>query len=127
VALIEGAKKLAKLKITCAVTPHHLLWDCEKMKEPLGLLFKMNPPLRPEYDVMGLREALKEGKIDWIETDHAPHALGEKLSPSCPSGYPTLYLYKDFIEKTLPSWGLTNEQIEDLTFNNIKKTFKLNL
>jgi dihydroorotase len=127
VDLVQEAKQKGKIKITCAVTPHHLIWTCEKLKEPMGLLYKMNPPLRPEYDVMGLREALKQGKIDWIETDHAPHTIGEKLHTGYLSGYPSLYLYKELIEKTLPSWGITPEQIEKLTFSNIKNTFKLNL
>ena len=127
VEVVNEAKQKGLIRITCGVTPHHLLWDCEKMKEPLGLLYKMNPPLRPEYDVMGLRESLKQGKIDWIETDHAPHSLGEKLHAGYLSGYPSLYLYKDLIEKTLPLWGIDAKQIENLTFNNIKNTFKLNL
>jgi len=125
VALVEAARKEGKIKITCGVTPHHLLWTCEKLKEPMGLLYKTNPPLRSEYDVMGLREALKQEKIDWIETDHAPHALGEKLSSSYPSGYPSLYLYKELVEKILPTWGITTEQVENLTYKNIVKTFGL--
>jgi len=125
VELVNEAKKSGKIKITCGVTPHHLLWDCEKMKEPLGLLYKMNPPLRPEYDMMSLRESLKQGKIDWIETDHAPHTIGEKLHAGYLSGYPSLYLYKELIEKILPEWGITPEQIENLTYKNIAKTFGL--
>jgi dihydroorotase len=125
VDLVNEAKQRGKIKITCGVTPHHLLWNCEKMKEPLGLLYKMNPPLRDPTEVIALRQYLKEAKIDWIETDHAPHALGEKLSPSCPSGYPSLYLYKNFVEEFLPSLGLNESQIDALTFENIKKTFKI--
>lgn len=127
VKLVNEAKQKGLIKITCAVTPHHLLWNCEKMKEPLGLLYKMNPPLRPEYDVIALRELLKEGKIDWIETDHAPHTIGEKLHSGYLSGYPSLHLYKELIEKILPSWGISNEQIENLTYKNIVKAFGLDL
>ena len=127
VELVNEAKQNGKIKITCGVTPHHLLWDCEKMKEPLGLLYKMNPPLRPEYDMISLRESLKQGKIDWIETDHAPHTIGEKLHAGYLSGYPSLYLYKELIEKHLPEWGISTEQIENLTYKNIVKTFELKL
>jgi len=87
----------------------------------------MNPPLRPEYDMMSLRESLKQGKIDWIETDHAPHTIGEKLHTGYLSGYPSLYLYKELIEKILPLWGISPEQINNLTFGNIVKTFGLKL
>ncbi|MFA6269083.1 MAG: amidohydrolase family protein [archaeon] len=125
--LVTQAKEKGDIKITCGVTPHHLLWCDEKMKESSGLLFKMNPPLRSQSDVSALQEALKEGKIDWIETDHAPHSVGEKLSPNSPSGYPSLYLYKDFVEKFLPSLGITNKQIEIMTYRNIVKTFGLKI
>ena len=113
--------------ITCGITPHHLLWDEEQMNLPQGLLYKMNPPLRKKEDVFALRELLKQGKIDWIETDHAPHQVGEKLHGCCPSGYPSLYLYKDFVEKFLPSLGLDEEQINRLTFDNIVQAFKLDV
>jgi dihydroorotase len=127
VEIVWKAKQEGKIKITCGVTPHHLLWDCEKMKEPMGILYKMNPPLRPEYDMIGLRESLKQGKIDWIETDHAPHTIGEKLHSGYLSGYPSLYLYKELVENKLPSWGITPEQVEKLTFSNIKSAFNLKL
>ena len=120
--LIEEARK--KIKITCGVTPHHLFWDESKLNESHGLLYKMNPPLRSKEDVDGLRIGLKQDQIDWIETDHAPHTIGEKLYKGYPSGYPSLYLYKKCVEELLPEIGLSNQQIENLTFNNIKKTFK---
>lgn len=125
VELINSAR--SEINITCGVTPHHLLWDETKMNSDVGLLYKMNPPLRSKDDVITLREFLKSGKIDWIETDHAPHAIGEKLHKGYPSGYPSLYLYKELVEKFLPMLGLNQKQIDDLTFNNIVKTFNLDL
>lgn len=121
VDLIDKARK--EIKITCGVTPHHLHWDDSKLKGDHGLLYKMNPPLRSKEDVKALQRYLKEGKIDWIETDHAPHAIGEKLHSGYPSGYPSLYLYKKCVENFLPSLGLSEKQIEDITFNNIIKAF----
>jgi dihydroorotase len=103
-----------------------LLWNEEKLKGEHGLLYKINPPLRSERDVEALRDGLKNGLIDWIETDHAPHTIGEKLHKGYPSGYPTLYLYKKLVEETLPEWGFRKEEIEKLTFSNISKTFGLN-
>ncbi|MDD3101834.1 MAG: dihydroorotase [Patescibacteria group bacterium] len=123
VELIDRARK--EIKITCGVTPHHILWSNEMLKQPDGLLYTTNPPLRDKKDVKKLRKYLKDGKIDWIETDHAPHIIGEKLfSPYCP-GYPSLYLYKNFTEKFLPSIGLSKKQIKKITFENIRKTFKI--
>jgi len=123
--VINAARKEGKIKITCGVTPHHLLWSEEKLKGEHGLLYKMNPPLRSERDVEALRDGLKNGLIDWIETDHAPHSIGEKLHKGYPSGYPTLYLYKKLVEEKLPEWGLSKEQIEKITFTNIKNAFGL--
>ena len=74
-----------------------------------------------------MQELLKQGKVDWIETDHAPHTVGEKLHNGFPSGYPTLYIYKEFVEEFLPSLGISEEQIDKLTFNNIINTFELRL
>lgn len=121
--LVEQARP--KIKITCGVTPHHLMWSENKFKEPAGLLYKTNPPLRSEEDVQALRQYLKQGKIDWIETDHAPHAIGEKLFGDYPSGFPSLYLYRHCVEEFLPALGLNRQEIENLTFGNINKVFKI--
>ena len=122
IELIDRARK--EIKITCGVTPHHLLWDNEMLNRPDGLLYKINPPLRDKKDVEKLRQCLKEEKIDWIETDHAPHAIGEKLFPPYLSGYPSLYLYRDFVEKFLPTLGINEKSIKNLTFKNIYKAFE---
>ena len=125
VELVNEAKK--EIKITCEVTPHHGMWSNEKLKEDNGLLYKMNPPLRDEKDVKALQECIKKGKIDFIGTDHAPHTIGEKLYGSHPSGCPSLYNYKEFVEEFLPRVGVSEEQIKNMTFNNINKTFNLEL
>lgn len=121
VELIDEAR--GEIRITCGVTPHHIIWDNEKLKRG-GLLYKMNPPLRNRKDVVRLRQYIKKGKVDWIETDHAPHAIGEKLYPPYLSGYPSLYLYRDFVENFLPGIGLDKNLIRKLTFENIYRTFE---
>jgi len=121
VKLVDEARK--DMKITCGATPHHILWDMEMQRRPDGLLYKMNPPLRDWDDVSSMRQMLRDGKIDWIETDHAPHAVGEKLFLPYLSGYPSLYLYKSFINEFLPTIGIDNKQIEGLTNGNILKAF----
>lgn len=120
--LVDKARK--KIRITCAVTPHHILWTNEMLKRPDGLLYKTNPPLRDKKDVLKLRKYLKTGMIDWIETEHAPHQVGEKMFPPYASGFPSLYLYKYFINEFLPKIGLSKRQIKKLTFDNIYRVFR---
>ncbi len=113
------------MTITCGVTPHHLLWSSAQSKGANGLLYKVNPPLREPSDTIALRQALKEGDINWIETDHAPHPISEKLYPPYASGYPSLCLYQHLIEEILPLWGLSDNIIQNMTHKNIVEVFKL--
>ncbi len=76
VELIEWAKSRG-IKVTAEVTPHHLVLTEEEMEE-FDADYKMNPPLRSKEDVEALRKALKEGVIDIIATDHAPHSREDK-------------------------------------------------
>lgn len=121
VALIKSVR--AEIRITCGVTPHHLLWANTQMNNRDGLLYKVNPPLRELGDCIALRQALKAGDIDWIETDHAPHPISEKLYPPYASGYPSLCLYGDLVDNILPMWGFDKEMVKNVTCNNIKKVF----
>lgn len=126
VDLVLEAKK--HLLITCAVTPHHLLYTDEEMKKELiGLFYKVNPPLRDRKRVEKLREYLREGKIDWIETDHAPHTFEDKFGPSHCSGIPSLRGYRDFLSWLHKELKLPWEEIEKLTYWNIIKVFRLKL
>ncbi|MGH9749926.1 MAG: dihydroorotase [Candidatus Polarisedimenticolia bacterium] len=66
--------------VTCEATPHHLLLtDAAVMESDYDANTKMNPPLRSETDRRALLEGLRDGTIDVIATDHAPHHLDEKL------------------------------------------------
>lgn len=76
VELIRDAKK-SGLKFTCEVTPTHLFFT-KDMVENYGTLLKVNPPVRTEEDRVALIEGLKDGTIDMIATDHAPHTAGDK-------------------------------------------------
>ena len=68
------------LSVTCEVTPHHLvLSDATVMESDYDPNTKMNPPLRAEEDRLALIDGLRDGTIDAIATDHAPHHLDEKL------------------------------------------------
>lgn len=76
VDIIRWAKARG-ISVTAEVTPHHLLLTDELAKS-YDPVFKVNPPLRTERDVMALREALADGTIDIVATDHAPHPAESK-------------------------------------------------
>jgi dihydroorotase len=75
-ALVRQAREKG-LKITCEVTPHHFTLT-EEVVRSYDTNTKMNPPLRTRDDIIALKEALRDGVIDAIATDHAPHAVFEK-------------------------------------------------
>lgn len=76
VDVIRWAKKRG-INVTAEVTPHHLLLT-DAMAENYDARFKVNPPLRTSEDVLALREALADGTIDIVATDHAPHPVETK-------------------------------------------------
>jgi dihydroorotase len=76
VRLIRAAK-LRGLPVTCEVTPHHLTLTDEACAG-YDTAAKCNPPLRTAADVAALRDALADGTIDAVATDHAPHSRVEK-------------------------------------------------
>lgn len=86
VTAVALAKKLGA-DVWAEVTPHHLTLDETAVLE-FGSLAKMNPPLRTKEDREALIVALKDGTIDMIATDHAPHSKEEKEKPltEAPSG-----------------------------------------
>ena len=75
------AAKAAGVKISCEASPHHLCLTDEEVRSLDPQRFKMNPPLRSEADRQALIEALRDGTIECIATDHAPHAAEEKEVP----------------------------------------------
>ena len=75
VELIRRAKREG-IDVTCETAPHYLILNDMNLKEEGR--FKMNPPLRGEEDRLALTEALQDGTIDMIATDHAPHSAEEK-------------------------------------------------
>ena len=79
VRMIKDAKE-AGLKVTGEVCPHHFILTDEDIPKNNGI-WKMNPPLRSKADVEALRQGLKDGVMDVISTDHAPHMMSEKDKP----------------------------------------------
>ncbi len=75
------AAKAAGVRISAEATPHHLCLTDEAVRSLDARRFKMNPPLRSEADRQALIEAVRDGTIECIATDHAPHAMEEKEVP----------------------------------------------
>jgi dihydroorotase len=84
------------IRVTAEVTPHHLVLD-EKAVLELGANAKMNPPLRPKEDLLALQEGLKDGTVDAVASDHAPHHPDEKASSLAEAPFGVIGL-----ETTLP-------------------------
>jgi len=78
VNLVREAKKKG-IKVTAEVTPHHFTLTDDALKT-YDTNFKMNPPLRTKDDIDAIIKGLKDGTIDCIASDHAPHSLEEKES-----------------------------------------------
>jgi dihydroorotase len=76
VEVIRWAKAQG-IDVTAEVTPHHLALTTDLLAD-YDPVYKVNPPLRPTEDVQALREALADGTIDAVATDHAPHARHDK-------------------------------------------------
>ena len=76
VDVVRWAKKRG-IAVTAEATPHHLLLTDDLARE-YNPLFKVNPPLRTEADVIAVREGVKDGTIDIVATDHAPHGSASK-------------------------------------------------
>ena len=78
VDIIRWAKSRG-VRVTAEVTPHHLMLTDELVRT-FDPVYKVNPPLRTDRDVQALREALADGTIDVVGTDHAPHTAEYKCS-----------------------------------------------
>ncbi|MBQ2663731.1 MAG: dihydroorotase [Clostridia bacterium] len=76
VDLVRQAKKRG-VRVTCETCPHYFTLT-EKAVEGFNTFAKMNPPLRTDDDVQAIKDGLKDGTIDCIVTDHAPHHIDEK-------------------------------------------------
>lgn len=126
VRIIRDAKN-AGIHVTAEVTPHHLLLNEKDLREN-NADFKMNPPLRTKADQQALIDGLLDGTIDFIATDHAPHAEAEKASgmQQAPFGivgletaFPLLYTY------LVRTKHVTLKQLIDWLTVKPAKTFRL--
>jgi len=108
VEIIRWAKARG-INVTAEVTPHHLLLT-DELARSYDPIFKVNPPLRSERDVMALREGLAEGIIDIVATDHAPHTMESKECEWQEASFGMLGLETalSIVQKTMVDTGLMN-------------------
>lgn len=120
--------KAEGIDVTCETGPHYLVLDDSDLKEDGK--FKMNPPLRSAEDRLALIEGIKDGTIDMIATDHAPHSKEEKskgLENSAfgivglETAFPVMYTH--LVKKGV----ITFEKLVELMVDNPRKRFKIPL
>ncbi|GIS62165.1 MAG: hypothetical protein CM1200mP2_43900 [Planctomycetaceae bacterium] len=99
--LIRSARDRG-LSVTCEVTPHHIYYDTSVITDENRGMMQMNPPLRAGDDRLAMLEGLRDGTLDYLATDHAPHTLEEKATGV--SGQPHLDTYGAFV-----SWMLVRQ------------------
>ena len=116
VEIIRWAKARG-INVTAEVTPHHLLLT-DELARSYDPLFKVNPPLRTERDVMALREGLADGTIDIVATDHAPHSSESKECEWHEASFGMLALetalsivQKTMVDSHLMSWGQVADRL----------------
>lgn len=127
VDLIRKAKSQG-VNITCETAPHYLILDENDLQEDGK--FKMNPPLRLKEDRLALIEGLKDGTIDMIATDHAPHSSEEKSKGLAGSafgivGLETAFasLYTHLVKTNI----ITLDKLINLMCVNPRKRFNINM
>lgn len=97
------------LKVTCEVTPHHLYYDKSDITNENRGLMQMNPPLRETADKLAMLDALRDGTLDYLATDHAPHSLEENAAGI--SGQPHLDTYGPFTTWLMAEQNFSPERI----------------
>ncbi len=125
VELLRGAKAEG-LDVTCETAPHYLTISTDEIEDHGR--FKMNPPIKSAADKAVLIEALKDGTIDMIATDHAPHSQEEKSKGFNGSAFGIIgmetafpVLYKELVETGV----ISLEKLVDTLYKNPRERFGL--
>ena len=115
-SLVKDAKEKGEIRITTGATAHHALLNYSSENQ----ILRMNPPLRSEEDRLSIFNGLLTGDIDWIESDHAPHTLQDKMEGKCgiPGFEGTLLLIEELRRK-----GIKEERLSALLSSNISSAF----
>ncbi len=113
--LIRSARDRG-LPVTCEVTPHHIYYDTSVITDQNRGMMQMNPPLRAGDDRLAMLEGLRDGTLDYLATDHAPHTLEEKATGV--SGQPHLDTYAAFVSWMIVEAGFSPERIAAVCSEN---------
>lgn len=121
---LEAVRKFKDENVSVEVTPHHLFLttlDYEK----LGNLIKVNPPVREPADQVVLWQGIKDGTVNIVATDHAPHTLAEKKKnyKDVPSGVPGVQTMLPLLLNAVNEGKLSLEKVVELTSYNPSKIF----
>jgi dihydroorotase len=121
IPLLAAAKDIA----TAETTPQHLTLSAPECYERLGTYAQMNPPIRDESHRQALWAAVREGVIDVIGSDHAPHTREEKdkVYPDTPSGMPGVQTLATILLDHVNKGNLTLERFIDLTASGPQRIF----
>jgi dihydroorotase len=121
IPLLAAAKDFA----TAETTPQHLTLSAPECYERLGAYAQMNPPIRDERHRLALWEAVREGVIDVIGSDHAPHTREEKdrTYPDTPSGMPGVQTLVTILLDHVSKGNLSLERFVDLTASGPQRIF----
>lgn len=123
IALLRAAKAQG-LPVTVGVTPHHLFLTEDDVRT-LGAFARMKPELKTQADQDALWEAVVDGLVDVVESDHAPHTLAEKQSDPPPSGVPGLETTLPLLLTAARDGRLTLERVVELVALRPQKIFDL--
>lgn len=123
VELVRKAKA-KKYKITAGATPHHLFLTGEDRKK-LGGYADMKPPLGSKKDQAVLWQALNDGTIDIVETDHAPHAKAEKERENPAFGVTGLETAVGLLFLAVKEKKIKESQIKKLLYDNPRRIFNI--
>lgn len=104
-----AAAKARGVRVTAEAAPHHLFFDDAMLTNENRLWLRANPPLRGREDRLALIAALREGLVDYLATDHAPHSVAEKMEGM--SGVPHLDTYGAFAAWLMAEHGFSAKDI----------------
>ncbi len=125
--MLIAAAKARGLQITCDVTPHHLFFttaDYAALQNDI----RCNPPIREQKDVDALWDGLRNGTIDMVASDHAPHTLAEKSVTdfdTVPSGVPGVQTMLPLLIDAAINNRITWERLIEITSTNPGKRFNI--
>ena len=126
---VGGLNEIIKAKnrgqlVTCEVCPHYLVFNESMLRGVNGGFYKMNPSLRPPREQNAMVDALCNGEIDMVASDHAPHKKDEKkqtLLDKCPSGVPGVQTLTLLVYHLMSRGLITAERYVELTSANAAK------